>query len=58
MKTTLYANSQAGEVVKGLYLRTRQVLILASKRARRTMMKALIMFDWAARSRLQAYPGG
>jgi len=28
MKTTLYASSQSGEVVKGLYLRTRQVLIL------------------------------
>jgi hypothetical protein len=28
MKTTLYANSQAGEVTKGLYLRTRQILIL------------------------------
>jgi hypothetical protein len=28
MKTTLYASSQTGEVVKGLYLRTRQILIL------------------------------
>src|SRR5216684_8114546 len=28
MKTTLYANSQTGEVTKGLYLRTRQILIL------------------------------
>jgi hypothetical protein len=28
MKTTLYANSQAGEVTKGIYLRTRQILIL------------------------------
>lgn len=28
MKTTLYANSQSGEVTKGLYLRTRQILIL------------------------------
>jgi hypothetical protein len=28
MKTTLYANSRAGEVTKGLYLRTRQILIL------------------------------
>jgi hypothetical protein len=28
MKTTLYASSQAGEVVKGLYLRTHQILIL------------------------------
>jgi hypothetical protein len=28
MKTTLYANSQSGEVTKGLYLRARQILIL------------------------------
>jgi hypothetical protein len=28
MKTTLYAGSQSGEVTKGLYLRTRQILIL------------------------------
>jgi hypothetical protein len=28
VKTTLYANSRAGEVTKGLYLRTRQILIL------------------------------
>jgi len=28
VKTTLYASSQSGEVTKGLYLRTRQVLIL------------------------------
>lgn len=28
MKTTLYANSQSGGVTKGLYLRTRQILIL------------------------------
>jgi hypothetical protein len=28
MKTTLYASSQSGEVTKGLYLRTRQILIL------------------------------
>ena len=28
LKTTLYANSRAGEVTKGLYLRTRQILIL------------------------------
>ena len=28
MKTTLYASSQAGEVTKGLYLRTHQILIL------------------------------
>jgi hypothetical protein len=28
MKTTLYALSQSGEVTKGLYLRTRQILIL------------------------------
>lgn len=28
MKTTLYANSRAGEVTKGLYLRARQILIL------------------------------
>ena len=28
LKTTLYANSQAGEVTKGIYLRTRQILIL------------------------------
>ena len=28
MKTTLYANSQSGEVTKGIYLRTRQILIL------------------------------
>jgi hypothetical protein len=28
MKTTLYANSQSGNVTKGLYLRTRQILIL------------------------------
>jgi hypothetical protein len=28
MKTTLYANSQAGEVTKGIYLRTHQILIL------------------------------
>ena len=28
MKTTLYASSQPGEVTKGLYLRTRQILIL------------------------------
>jgi len=27
-KTSLYANSQSGEVTKGLYLRTRQILIL------------------------------
>ena len=28
MKTTLYANSRAGEVTKGIYLRTHQILIL------------------------------
>lgn len=28
MKTTLYASSQSGSVAKGLYLRTRQILIL------------------------------
>ncbi len=28
MKTTLYANSQSAEITKGLYLRTRQILIL------------------------------
>jgi len=28
MKTTLYANSRAGEITKGLYLRTSQILIL------------------------------
>ena len=28
MKTTIYASSQSGEVTKGLYLRTRQILIL------------------------------
>jgi hypothetical protein len=28
MKTTLYASSQSSEVIKGLYLRTRQILIL------------------------------